>query len=367
MRWNYTVNDIIRQHWNTIQSLGLNRYQLRHLHNISKCHTAELGGVVLTCTDCGHVQYKYHSCRNRHCPSCQGSKREEWIAKQQQYLLNVPYFHVVFTLPSELHQLCLHKPKVMYKILFDASYSTIKTLAKVKKYLGAQTGMTAVLHTWSQNLSLHPHLHCIVPGGGVTKSGQWKATRNNGKYLFPAKVMARIYRAIFIKQLKQLAKQGVISLSKSLREKLYNKRWVVYAKRPFTNPNHVIEYLGRYTHKVAISNYRLIKVSKTHVTFKWKDYRHGNTKKEMTLSISKFLRRFALHILPHRFVRIRHYGILSNHGRKTTIPTLQQQQNYEPQISLIVQRPITGVETCNLCQCNRLITTILTRANTRSP
>lgn len=366
MKWEHTVNDIIKNNWPTTQKLNLNKHQYRHLHNISKCHTAALGGTLLTCQDCSHLQYKYHSCRNRHCPSCQGGKREEWIARQQQYLLDVPYFHVVFTLPSELRPLCMHKPRLMYNLLFKASWEAIATVSKDKKYLGAKSGMTAVLHTWSQNLLLHPHLHCIVPGGGVTTAGKWKSTRSKGKYLFPAKVLSTIFRAVFLKGLKALTKQGEIKLDRALREQLYEKQWVVYAKQPFSKPAHVIEYLGRYTHKVAISNYRLLKVTGTHVTFNWKDYRHGSTKKEMTLTITEFIRRFALHILPHRFVRIRHYGILSNHGRSKVIPKLQKEQNYKPIICLVVTRPETNTELCQKCKSPNVMTTILLPQKSRS-
>lgn len=193
---------------------------------ISKCHTAALGGLVLNCTKCGHLQYKYHSCRNRHCPSCQGSKREEWIKRQQKYLLDVPYFHVVFTLPSELRSMALHEPRIIYNLLFKASWETITTLSKDSKYLEAQPGMTAALHTWSQNIGLHPHLHCIVTGGGLTESGHWKPTRTHGKYLFPAKVMAMIYKAIFMRELKALAQKGNITPSSKLRNIIYkNDGW----------------------------------------------------------------------------------------------------------------------------------------------
>ena len=367
MRWKHTVNDIIANHWSTTTSLGLNTHQLRHLNNISKCHTAALGGVVLTCKDCGLVQYKYHSCRNRHCPSCQGSKREEWIERQQQYLLDVPYFHVVLTLPCELRSLCLHMPRVMYNLLFKASWETIATLSKDIKYLGAQSGMTAILHTWSQNLSLHPHLHCIIPGGGVTKSGKWKTTRSKGKYLFPAKVLRVIFKAIFLNELKALMKVGVIKRDRGLLDLLYGKKWVVYAKRPFAKPAHVIEYLGRYTHKVGISNYRIICVNSTHVTFHYKDYRHAGTKKEMTLTIGEFIRRFALHILPHRFVRIRHYGLLSYHGRSKKIPDIQDSQGYQPKLDLIVCRPNVIVDQCLSCGSKKLSSQILPKQNIRSP
>lgn len=367
MRWQHTVNDIIRNHWNEIKTIGLNTHQLRHLNNIAQCHTPALGGIALQCRKCNHWQYQYHSCRNRHCPSCQGSKREEWILRQQKYLLNVPYFHVVFTLPAELRSLCLYKPRLLYNILFKASWETIATLSKDKKYLGAQAGMTAVLHTWSQNLGLHPHLHCIVPGGGVTKSGKWKYTRSKGKYLFPRKVMSILFRAIFMRELKALASSGVIQIDKSLRDTLYNKKWVVYAKRPFANPKHVIEYLGRYTHKIAISNYRIIEVTDTHVHFTWKDYTDAAKKKIMVLCIKEFLRRFALHILPHRFVRIRHYGLLSYHARSNKIEEIQQQQNYHPDSDPIVARANTQITKCPICGSCDLKTIVLPNQKPRSP
>lgn len=367
MRWEYTVNDIIAKHWNTVLNLNLNAYQLRHLNNISKCHTPALGGWMIKCKSCNHLQYQYHSCRNRHCPSCQGSKREEWVERQQKYLLDVPYFHVVFTLPSELRALCLHKPKLIYGLLFKASWETIATLSKDKKYLGAQTGMTAVLHTWSQNLGLHPHLHCIVPGGGVKHNGKWVTTRSKGKYLFPAKVMATLFRAIFMKGLKELAQSSQLVLEHTVKEALYAKKWVVYAKRPFAKPAHVIEYLGRYTHKIAISNYRILKVTDTHVHFKWKDYRHAAKSKTMTLTIAEFLRRLAMHILPHRFVRIRHYGILSFHGRSKKIPMLQEQQGFIPPIEIVVERVCQKPSKCEECGSVHLIKIELPRMNGRAP
>lgn len=367
MRWEYTINDIIAKNWNTVLDLNLNTHQIRHLHNISKCHTAHLGGTMTKCQSCNHLQYKYHSCRNRHCPSCQGSKREEWIQRQQKYLLDVPYFHVVFTLPSELRSLCLHKPKLLYSLLFKASWETIDTLSKDTKYLGAQTGMTCILHTWSQNLSLHPHLHCIVPGGGLSKNGNWVTTRTKGKYLFPANVIATLFRAIFMKGLKKLAKSGKVVLEHAVKEALYAKKWVVYAKRPFAKPAHVIEYLGRYTHKIAISNYRIIKVTDTHVHFKWKDYRHGAKSKTMVLSVAEFIRRIAMHILPHRFVRIRHYGLLSFHGRSKKIPALQKEQGFIPQVHSVVQRVPQIQAKCEKCGSEQIIEIEVTRLNIRSP
>ena len=367
MKWQYTVNDIIQKHWTTVKGLGLNTHELRHLNNISKCHTPALGGLAMRCKKCDHWQYQYHSCRNRHCPSCQGSKREEWIVRQQKYLLDVPYFHVVFTLPEELRPLCLYKSRWLYSLLFKASWETIQTLSNDHKYLGAHSGMTAVLHTWSQNLGLHPHLHCIVPGGGLTKSGKWKTTRSKGKYLFPTKVMAIIFRSIFMRELKLLNGSGGIKVDKHLRTILYNKKWVVYAKRPFLKPKYVIEYLGRYTHKIAISNYRIVRLTDMHVHFNWKDYRHAEKKKVMVLTIAEFLRRFSMHILPHRFVRIRHFGLLSFHGRSKKIKTLQIQQNCSPDLTPSVPKPKKEIIVCVECLSSELICTVLPKLKPRAP
>lgn len=367
MKWKHTVNDIISNHWNTVNSIGLNTHQIRHLNNISKCHTEALGGILLNCNKCGNTQYQYHSCRNRHCPSCQGSKREEWIERQQNYLLDVPYFHVVFTLPSELRSLALHKPRIIYNLLFKSSWETIATLSKDEKFLKAQSGMTAVLHTWSQNLGLHPHLHCIIPGGGLAKDGKWKNTRSKGKYLFPAKIMSMIFKAIFMRKLKDLVENQTIELDAKLRNVLYRRKWVVYAKRPFANPAHVIEYLGRYTHKIAISNYRILDITDSHVIFKWKDYRHGSVNKTMKLTVAEFIRRFAMHILPHRFVRIRHFGILSFHARNEKIQLIQQSQNFTPPVVVIIKRPTVNNNACKICKNEKMITTILQKQHTRSP
>ena len=366
MRWQFTVNDIISKHWHTIKQMDLNTYQLYQLNNLRKCGTEELGGHILSCKVCNHLQYIYHSCRNRHCPSCQGKQREQWIAKQQQYLLDVPYFHVVFTIPHELNPLCMAHPRLIYNLLFSASWQTIKTLSQDSTFLGANPGMTAVLHTWSQNLGLHPHLHCIIPAGGVDKNRQWKHTRSKGKYLFPGKIMASIFKGIFMKELKQMSKHDLIILDAELKEKLYHKNWVVYAKKPFLNPAFVIEYLGRYSHKIAISNYRLIHADQHKITFSWKNYRLAGQSKPMELPIGEFIRRFALHILPKRFVRIRHFGILSFHGRKNTIPIIQKQQGFDPIISNPDDENIIDVPRCIKCNSKKIIHTILPR-KTRAP
>lgn len=280
-----------------------------------------MGGHVDACSDCGMVRISYNSCRNRHCPKCRGNKREAWIAAREADLLPVPYFHVVFTLPDTLNRLALHQPKAVYDALFEAAWGTINTFGINPKNLGAATGMISILHTWGQQLSLHPHLHCIVPGGGLSKQGKWKTAKSHGKYLFPVKAMSKVFRAKYVEALK-----ARIHPEKSLMNELFKKEWVVFAKRPFFgNPKSVIEYLGRYTHKIAISNHRIKGIDEKTVTFSYKDYRKGARQCLMRLDAMEFIRRFSMHILPKGFVRIRHFGILSSTSKKETIPIIRDQ------------------------------------------
>ena len=335
MRSAFEVADVLRAHWTEIeQHPYINSWQLRHLSALKKCRTAELGGHIDACTSCGVVRQSYNSCRNRHCPKCQGKNREQWILAREEELLPVPYFHVVFTLPDTLNALAMHQPKHVYDALFEAAWGTINTFAKDEKHLGAQAGMISILHTWGQQLTMHPHLHCIVPGGGLTctskKKGQqqrqWKTARSKGKYLFPVKAMSKVFRAKYVEALKQ----RIPDLDKNLANDLFKKEWVVYAKRPFGNAHSVLEYLGRYTHKVAISNHRIINIDDNGVTISYKDYRDGAQNKELTLAPLEFVRRFSMHILPHNFVRIRHYGILSSTAKQKALPMiLEQTQNQQ--------------------------------------
>ena len=311
------VADVLRKLGKGIENLGLNTWQLRTLSAIKKCRTAELGGHIDACDDCGSLKISYNSCRNRHCPKCQGNKREDWIQARMAELLPVPYFHVVFTLPASLNSLAIHQPKTVYDILFEATWETLKQFGKNK---GVQMGMIAVLHTWGQQLSLHPHLHCIVPGGGVDKDGQWKNIRSDGKFLFPVKALSKVFRAKFCEKLK--AKEPV--KYEQIRKELWKKPWVVFAKNPFGNTHSVVEYLGRYTHKIAISNHRIKKIDNQNVTFDYKDYKMEGVKKQMTLTHGEFIRRFALHILPKRFVKIRHYGFLSSTWKRQKLKLLQE-------------------------------------------
>jgi hypothetical protein len=272
-----------------------------------------MGGHIDRCThrQCNKLHLSYNSCRNRHCPKCQGHLKEQWIAAREADLLACKYFHVVFTVPDHLNALALEHPKEFYHALFKAAWQVLKGFSANPKFLGAQAGMIAILHSWGQNMSLHPHLHCIVPAGGVTTSWKWKSTKSKGKYLFPVKSMSAVFRA---KLVGELTKK--IGIPGDVRKAVFSKKWVVYAKQPFFGPKQVIEYLGRYSHKIAVSNHRIKTIANGQVTFTVKDYKNGGRKKNLTLEEQEFIRRFALHILPKGFTRIRHYGILSSSSKK---------------------------------------------------
>lgn len=321
MQPKYEVADILNRNINSLKDVTNNSWQLRILYALAACRTALMGGHIDKCSnkDCGHIQISYNSCRNRHCPKCQGHKREEWIHKREDELIKVPYYHMVFTLPSEFNQYALFEPRLLYNILFKVSWSVIRDFAKNPKFMGAKTGMICILHTWGQNLSLHPHLHCIVPGGGLNNK-KWKFAKGKDKYLFPVKAMSKVYRARFMEEIRKH-----ITIDHSLAEVLFSKNWVVYCKRPFFGAQQVIEYLGRYTHKIAISNHRIIGIEDASVTFKAKDYRQGGKKHLITLSDKEFIRRFSLHILPKGFTRIRHYGILSSSLKKVALEIIKEQ------------------------------------------
>jgi hypothetical protein len=252
VRPRYQVADVLKKHWSQVEEQPhIRGWQLRTLSAIMRCRTADMGGHVDACSDCGLVRISYNSCRNRHCPSCQGRKREAWIQAREADLLNVPYLHVVFTLPAELNALALYQPKAVYDTLFEAAWQTLLVFGKDEKHLGARPGMIAVLHTWGQTLTLHPHLHCIVPGGGLSKAGFWKKAKTQGKFLFPVKAMSKVFRAIYARQLKD----RLPDVDRQLVNALFKKAWVVYAKRAFGGPESVVEYLGRYTVSIRLSPY----------------------------------------------------------------------------------------------------------------
>ena len=285
---------------------------------VTGCRTAELGGHIERCDECEYIRIAYNSCRNRHCPKCQALSKERWIAARSGELLPVTYFHVVFTLPSELHGIAFWNQTAMYNLLFRAANETIQELAADKKYLGAQVGLTEILHTWGQNLTYHPHVHIIVPGGGLSADGKWVNGRKN--FFIPVKVMAKKFRGKFLYYLRQtkLEFRGSTEyLSDEIQlmnfiDSLYHKDWYVYCKRPFKTTHSVLEYLGRYTHRVAISNHRIVSLSGGQVTFKWRDYKDGGKEKLITVSALEFIRRFLLHVLPTGFTKIRHYGFLAS-------------------------------------------------------
>ena len=362
----FEVADVLNAHWLKVLHSGqYNTWQLRTLDAVRRCRTASLGSHIDGCTSCGHLRISYNSCRNRHCPKCQGREREKWIQAREAELLPVPYFHVVFTLPDALNKLCMYKPKVLYDLLFKTAWSVINSFGHDDKWLGAGTGMISILHTWGQTMTLHPHLHCIVPGGGLTKQGKWKQAKSDGKYLFNVKAMSTVFRGKFIAALKQQLPQ---QMTKELIDALYKHNWVVYAKRPFTGPQSVVEYLGRYTHKIAISNHRIKNTEDDKVTFSYKDYKHGSVKKEMALEATEFIRRFSLHILPKGFVRIRHYGICSSSAKQKSALIIKAQLPPAVQLPTPVNKATQATYNPKQCPCCKKETmqTVM-RFNRRGP
>lgn len=350
---NLKVADVLNLEKEHIDEICQNSWKSRALHAIRKCRTAELGGHVDKCDSCNKIHISYNSCRNRNCPTCQGHKIEQWIQARKQELLPVPYFHVVFTIPDSLNEICLKYPKIIYSILFKTAWQTLQQFGENPKHLGAKLGMIAVLHTWGQNLSLHPHLHCIVPGGGVTEAKYWKNAKNKGKYLFNVKAMSKVFRAKFVAELRK----QIPNISQSIYDKLFDKQWVVFAKRTCINPKSIIEYLGRYTHKIAISNHRILKIDKQNktVTFSLKDYRKNGEKTTLTLDTKTFIKRFSLHILPKGFTKIRHYGILSSSWKKEKLPKLQSKLSGK-KIKTKKQVINTKHRKCRYCETGILVT-----------
>lgn len=321
--------DVFRRHGDAYRRAHdgrLGRVERRVMSAIALCRTAALGGHVERCADCGLVRHAYNSCRNRHCPKCQGQARAEWLAARQAELLPVPYFHVVFTLPAPVAEIAFQNKETVYAILFRTAAETLRTIAADPRHLGAELGVVAVLHTWGQTLTHHPHVHCVVPGGGPSLDGtRWIACRPG--FFLPVRVLSRLFRRLFLEQLQAAFEAGDLgffgdlanladpaAFARRLRE-LRHVEWVVYAKPPFGGPEQVLAYLGRYTHRVAIANSRLVSVTDRKVAFRWRDYRHHGKAKAMTLDANEFIRRFLLHTLPDGFHRIRHYGLLANGHR----------------------------------------------------
>jgi len=340
------VADLIRVQGNRF----LERYQssfsfqqLKVFRAIRNCRTAALGGHLDSCSRCGYQAISYNSCRNRHCPKCQTQARQRWLAAREQEVLPTAYFHVVFSVPHELNVLALENPRCFYDLLFAAASATLLEVAANPKRLGAEIGVVAILHTWGQNLLLHPHIHCVVPAGGLSSDhNRWLAAKPS--FFLPIPVLRKVFRGKFVAGLKRLRKRGKLCRSgpaavlsgpkqfAKLVRRLHLRRWVVYAKAPFGGPMQVLRYLGRYTHRVAISNHRLITFDGEQVSFQWKDYAHGSAQKIMTLTATEFLRRFFLHVLPKGFVRIRHFGFLANRFRTPALALCRQLLTASPPV-----------------------------------
>jgi len=377
---NLTIGHIVR----TFRQAYTERFRppplhLKVLSAIANCRTAALGGHASVCTSCGGVQVWYNSCGNRHCPQCQAFEKEKWVEKRKAELLPVQYLHLVFTLPHELNPLVLSNDRLLYNLLFRAVWQTVKQLGEDHKWLGAQMGMIAVLHTWGSNLSLHPHLHCILPAGGITESRQWKPTRKKNFFVPVRQVLSPVFRGKFMSLLTMAFEKGElrffgqakpledISQLRCLFRKLYGKSWVVFAKKPFGGPEQIINYLSRYTHRIAISNHRIAALNNGAVCFHYKDYKTKDANglplvKTLTLGALEFLRRFLLHVLPKGFQRIRYYGFLATRNRKTKLKQLQVSLKFKPPAFQQIpwqQRleQLTGTDpgTCAFCQSKTML------------
>ena len=349
------------------------------MSSIRNCRTAILGGHWQACQSCGNIEKHYNSCGNRHCPSCQGVNKERWILERSYDLLPIKYFHVVFTLPSELRDLFYQNQQILYKLLFQCSWETLKDFAADKRqHMQASLGAISILHTWTQKLILHPHIHCIVPSGGIDKNGQWKKSKGSDEFLFyvpnmalkfKGKFLDKLYRLYLNKELNLKGKLKTIASKHSFYEyknMLYNKRWVINCNEPFKGPESVLEYLGRYTHKIAISNYRIIHIDQKskEITFSYLDRNDENKKKQLTLPAHKFIRRFLQHVLPRGFVRIRHYGFLASRMKKKSLKQVRAFLNApdpgeKPKLSVREVMILTlGIDPllCRVCKVGEMVT-----------
>lgn len=339
----------------------------RVMRALVACRTAQLGGHVETCDACDYQRIAYNSCRNRHCPKCQGSRQAQWLEDRAKDLLPVEYFHVVFTVPEELAAVALQNKRVVYGILFAASAATLRTIAADPKHLGAEIGFLSVLHTWSQDLRHHPHVHCLVPGGGLAPDGTWVACRSG--FFLPVRVLAAMFRGKFVAMLRAAFERDELRFQGDLRalaepaafaaclDRTMAKRWVVYSKPPFGGPAQVLKYLARYTHRVAIGNRRILAIDGSGVTFRWRDRANGGRARTMKLSGIEFLRRFLLHVLPRGFPRIRHYGLLGNRKRATKLAACRLQLGAPmpmPTGPMVTPCEVAG-DRCPSCRSGRIV------------
>ena len=375
------VADVFRRYgavYREQHGASMSTAQRRVMSAIEVCRTAALGGHLERCDECGHERNCFNSCRDRHCPKCQSLARAQWIEDRQSELLEVPYFHVVFTVPEEIAAIAYQNKKVVYGILFRTTAETLTTIAVDPEHLGAEIGFFAVLHSWGQSLQFHPHLHCVVPGGGLSPDGQrWIPCRPN--FFLPVRVLSHLFRRLFLESLQRAFDSGKLQFSGHLepfRDRLTftrhlaalkEREWVVYAKRPFAGPQQVLDYVGRYTLRVAISNNRLVDIENDQVSFRWKDYRTDGQVKTMTLSADEFIRRFLLHVLPNGFQRIRYYGFLGNRYREEKLdrcrrllgmhvpdqhPVVSAQEDYLDRYEALTD---SSLRQCPQCQCGRMV------------
>ena len=357
--------------------------QARVMHDIETCRTPELGCHADVCEACGHVEIGHNSCHNRHCPKCQGVAKRRWVEARLGQLMPIPYFHVVFTLPNMIFPLCMHNQKLIYDLLFESAAETLKAFGRDPKWLGSEIGFYGILHTWGQTMWLHPHLHLIVTGGGLSDDGEWVIPKCGGRFLFPVCAVSKVFRGKFVEGLKKAYYDGELTIpdeNEDLREprrfeqfidRMVCRKWVVYAKAPFSGPEEVVRYIGRYTHRVAISNYRIISVKDGQVTFSYKDHKDGGIRKAMTLTAEEFIRRFLLHVLPEGFHRIRHYGILANGKARKTSEKVRDLLKAEGSTEDMAESSESNEaeedcrRVCPACGKGRMATVIVLRPNCR--
>jgi len=369
MRPQYELAGVINRFGSALLArTKLTPLQLRVLDKIARCRTAALGGHEEACEDCGTVRYSYNSCGDRHCPKCQATKQAFWIEDLMESTLAVKHYHIVFTLPHQLNAVCLHNQRMYYRVLFASVWNTLRSFGYT--HYGVETGAVAVLHTWGQNLSLHPHIHCIVPAVGYTLDGKWKNIGSSGKYLYPVHQLSRAFKGKFLDSLKRaLRKQDELSLFNDRVQQAYKNPWVVHCEPSLASAGHVVKYLGQYTHRVAITNRRIVNIANGKVSFLAKDYRDRSINKQVTLDGVEFLRRFTLHILPRRFVKIRRYGLynptlIRNHKlqfapeEKPDIQTIINKQK-APETTLERIARLTGINPgrCPVCKTGRMVVT----------
>jgi len=369
-RQKYEVADVIRMYGEEYRAMHtLTRKQEAVMTAIESCRSSALGYHIDACGNCGHIETSYNSCRDRHCPKCQGIERRRWVESRLKDLLPVSYYHVVFTLPHNIFPMCLFNQRLVYNLLFDSAAETLLSFGRDQKWLGAQTGFFGILHTWGQTLWLHPHVHFIVLGGGINDEGRWVSGKYGGKFLFPVRGLSKVFRGKFIEGLKEAYDRGELRFPGELAglksqesfgrwiEDLRSNEWIVFTKPPFGSPEKVVSYVGRYTHRVAISNHRIESIGNGQVVFRYKDYADADKVKEMVLGAQEFIRRFMWHVLPAGFQKIRHYGFLSN-GRKGTLrqmlKVLKLEQKTPVESTNQVIAELSGGIICPVCRQLRL-------------